>query len=181
MAIAFQDFQKFGAPIGASPVSHLLQAYSDGSPIVAARLTNNHASLTGRLTISVVAGQVQLVVDTSGMTDGTYWYVAGASTDGVSWTDQGSGGEIEVYTEDVETITVGAGATHTMTANLPSAGKTKLVINFGSSTSVLDGSASRFVIDATTTPTNGGVVITGPGTCYRIGSSTVPAISSLQA
>lgn len=168
--------QKFNAPIGVTPVTHLLNVHDDGGlPLDAARINNNHGSLTGRIAISTVGGWVELEVDTDGLAAGVYWFESGASTDGGSnWTD-GGGGQIEVYTEDVETINIGAGSTHTLTADLPSSGKTSLVINFGSSTSVLDGSASRFKI--VESALLGRIQLNGPGQVNRLGSSSDDAIN----
>lgn len=177
--------QKFAAAIGAVIVSHFLQCYDDGGAVLnAAEITNRHASLASggsfsggsRLRISIVDGKVQMEVDTNGLPAGTYWYQARSSTNGGSSWSSDPGGEIHVYTADVETINIGAGATYTMTANLPSAGKTKLVVNFGSSTSVLDGTASGFRIVSTDGTCKGGVELNGPGKCYRMGSATAHVV-----
>lgn len=173
MAIIAKAQQRFNAVIGGS-VSHLMNVYDDtGLPLDASEITGNHGSLTGLLSETIVGGKVQITVDASALAAGVYWYEGRASTNGgAAWTN--FDGEIEAYAEDIETINIGAGATHPMTADLPSAGKTSLIINFGSSTSTLDGTGSNFTI--TEAALLGRVELNGPGICTRLGDAATDGI-----
>jgi hypothetical protein len=175
VAIIAKATQRFNAPIQVTPTTHLLNIYDDGGlPLDAVEITDQIGTLVGRISVAIVGGQAEFTIDTDGLAAGIYWYDARASTNGgSSWTTL-SGSDIEVYSIDTETINIGAGSTHTLTADLPSAGKTSLIINFASSTSTLDGSASNFkIIEAALL---GRVELNGPGICTRLGDSSTDAI-----
>lgn len=175
MAIQWFDLQQFCAANDGT-TTHLINVWDDGGlPLTNFEQTGGSAALVGLWTASIVSGKAQLALNANGVTPGFYYWEGRASTDnGSNWSSIPSGGNVYVYAPDVETITIGSGSTQTMTADLPSAGKTKLVVNFTDATSVLDGTASNFKIVAT--DCKGGIFLNGPGKLYRLGSSTTYAV-----